>query len=213
MGIIFETPLIVRREDSRGNGKNKSRKTIDTEGLRCYQRFQPFLQFCEVYFCHRCWLKVFKSTQYKALYVNILCQAFPQETRSHMIYHVIKEDWGCFPNKRADGDYWPSAHCLPILNKPADAGVLPRVNSPVNCKEAVHTARITEGVEKHGLGVVPETAGSRHGAAVIFPAYKEGVRTRSKKLSGVQRQSCSRIDRGRRSELRNHRTVYKQRKK
>ena len=37
-----------------------------------------------------------------------------------------------------------------ILNKPADAGVLSRVNSPVNCKEAVHTARITEGVEEHG---------------------------------------------------------------
>ena len=100
-GIIFETPLIVRREDSRGNGKNKSRKTIDTDELRCCQRFQPFLQFCEVYFFHRCWLKVFKSTQYKALYVNILCQAFLQETRSHMIYHVIKGAWGCFPNKRA----------------------------------------------------------------------------------------------------------------
>ena len=89
-----------------------------------------------------------------------------------MIYHVIKGVWGCFPNKRADGSYWPSAHCLPlylnapkkvhqnvpmkkeigtfILNKPADAGVLLRTNSPVNCKEAVHTARITEGVEEHG---------------------------------------------------------------
>ena len=101
MGILFETPLIVRREDDRGNGKNKSRKTIDTDELRCCQRFQPFLQFCEVYFCHRCWLKVFKSTQYKALYVNILCQAFPQETRSHMIYHVIKGDWGRFPQQAA----------------------------------------------------------------------------------------------------------------
>ena len=35
-------------------------------------------------------------------------------------------------------------------NKPAYAGVLLRTNSPVNCKEAVHTARITEGVEEHG---------------------------------------------------------------
>ena len=87
------------------------------------------------------------------------------------------------------------------MNKPADAGVLSRVNSPVNCKEAVHTARITEGVEEHGLGEVPGTAGSGHGAAVIFPAYKEGVRTIGKKLSGVQRKTCSRTDRGRRSEL------------
>ena len=69
---------------------------------------------------------------------------------------------------------------LRLLNKPADAGVLLRVNSPVNCKEAVHTARITEGVEEDGLGEVPKTAGSGHVAAVPIPAYKEGVRARSK---------------------------------
>jgi hypothetical protein len=36
------------------------------------------------------------------------------KTRSHMIYHVIKGDWGRFPNKHAVGYYWPSAHCLPL---------------------------------------------------------------------------------------------------
>ena len=69
-------------------------------------------------------------------------------------------------------------------------GAMLRVNSPVNCKEAVDTVRSTEEVEEHGLGEIPETAGSGHGAAVIFPAYEGGVQTRSKKLSGVQWQTC-----------------------
>ena len=42
-----------------------------------------------------------QTTWYRVLYFIFLCQAFLQETRSHMIYHVIKGAWGCFPNKRA----------------------------------------------------------------------------------------------------------------
>ena len=56
----------------------------------------------------------------KALYFIFLCQAFLQETRSHMIYHVIKGAWGCFPNKRVDGSYWPSAHCLLQYTRPVN---------------------------------------------------------------------------------------------
>ena len=47
--------------------------------------------------------------------------------------------------------------------------------------EAVRAVRITEGVEEHGLGEVPETAGLGYGAELIFSAYREDVRTRSKK--------------------------------
>jgi len=55
MGINFAAPLIVRCKDDRGNGKNKSRKTIDTGKLWSYQRFRSFLQFHEVYFWqHSC---------------------------------------------------------------------------------------------------------------------------------------------------------------
>ena len=35
-----------------------------------------------------------------------------EKTRSRMVYHAIKGVWGCFPNKRRDGNSWPSAHCL-----------------------------------------------------------------------------------------------------
>ena len=45
--------------------------------------------------------RVFPNYLVKVLYFIFLCQAFLQETRSHMIYHVIKGAWGCFPNKRA----------------------------------------------------------------------------------------------------------------
>lgn len=56
--------------------------------------------------------------------------------------------------------------------------------------EVVDAVRNTERVEEHGLGEIPETAGSGHGAAVIFPAYEGSVQTRSNKLSGVQWQTC-----------------------
>ena len=35
-----------------------------------------------------------------------------EKTRSRMVHHAIKGAWECFPNKRRDGSYWPSAHCL-----------------------------------------------------------------------------------------------------
>ena len=47
------------------------------------------------------------------------------------------------------GDTLP---CLPQLNKPADAGVLLQVNSPVNCKGAADTVSITEEVEETWIG-------------------------------------------------------------
>ena len=40
-----------------------------------------------------------QTTWYRVLYFIFLCQAFLQETRSHMIYHVIKGDWGRFPQQ------------------------------------------------------------------------------------------------------------------
>ena len=45
--------------------------------------------------------RFFPNHLVRALYFIFLCQAFPQETRSHMIYHVIKGDWGRFPQQAA----------------------------------------------------------------------------------------------------------------
>ena len=58
--------------------------------------------------------RIFPNYLVKALYFIFLCQAFLQETRSHMIYHVIKGDWGRFPQQAA---FWiMGPECIACYN-------------------------------------------------------------------------------------------------
>ena len=61
----------------------------------------------------------------KALYFIFLCQAFLQETRSHMIYHVIKGDWGRFPQQAAFWVMGPECiACYSLPEKHVNAATL-----------------------------------------------------------------------------------------